>query len=233
MGMSRKRKSPRRHTVHTKHPRYNIPKYSRGVFAGGEGMGVHTEGGGIGFSYPRTDPSSRLYAWGEKGLSDTPALYTNEYNSIAVGGKDHALLKILSEVEPSDEPNSYKMVGKQYLKDRYFVPHQAHTVAKITPYGIKKIIKPKTYFPEALRNLQNNGAVVVSGNKRNYYARITPKGREILAILEDKYGDTRTGEPVMTLTRWDGKTDSGSPYYALRQKGLSHRQAVDVIEGRV
>ena len=34
------------------------------------------------------------------------------------------------------------------------------------------------------------------------------------------------------VTKWDGKTDSGSPYHALRQKGVSHKDAVDTIEGR-
>ncbi|MHA1286037.1 MAG: hypothetical protein ACTSPB_01415 [Candidatus Thorarchaeota archaeon] len=28
--MGKKRKNPKPHTVHTKHPRYNVPKYSRG-----------------------------------------------------------------------------------------------------------------------------------------------------------------------------------------------------------
>ena len=31
---------------------------------------------------------------------------------------------------------------------------------------------------------------------------------------------------------WDGRTDSTSPYFHLRQKGYSHADAVAIIEGR-
>jgi len=176
---------------------YNIPEYGVTSFTGPK-MGVHTEGGGIGFSFPRSDSSSHQYAWGKAGLFDTMSLYTNKYNAVAVGGRGQALLKILSEVEqPKREKGSTiggKSVNNQYLKEKYFVPHQAHTVANISKEGVNKLIKPKTGFREAVKGLQSNGAVTVHVSNRKYWVKITPKGREILAILEDKYGDTRTGE---------------------------------------
>jgi len=41
---------------------------------------------------------------------------------------------------------------------------------------------------------------------------------------------TKREEAKKEKRTWDGRTDSGSPYFYLRQKGFSHREAVEKIE---
>jgi hypothetical protein len=111
-------------------------------------------------------------------------LYTGEYSGVAVGGKTHAILKILSE-------HSSEWLDKRQIKANLFTPVQAWTVANLSREGVKKLVSSKTYVAEAVKSLYNAGCVRVIGNKHHYKAKITERGLEALKLIEEKYGPTR------------------------------------------
>lgn len=184
--MSRgRRRSPRKHTVHPRDPRYTVTHYDRG-----SDIRVVTEGGGIGFEFPTAREAPIPFEWGETTLFGGPMLMTGKYSGVPVGGKSQAILKMLSE-EPPDT-----WLNQDQVKERYFIPHQAHTVSGLSEEGVKRLLKKPTHLPNAVKTLYSADCVVVRGGKRRYKVKITPKGRKALREMERKYGDTRTGASV-------------------------------------
>ncbi len=145
---------------------------------------VRNEAGGIGFSFPSASESPIPYEWGKTTLFNSPMLKTGKYNGVAVGGKCHALLKLLSE-----HPGEW--LDKHQLKAGMFTPTQAWTVANLSREGVKKLVSSKTYVAETIKSLKFAGCARVRGNKRNYTAKITDMGIEVLGIIEEKHGPTR------------------------------------------
>ena len=140
--------------------------------------------GGIGFEFPGADEEPIPYEWGKTTLFDSPMLKTGKYHGVAVGGKCHALLKVLSE-----HPGEW--LDKHQLKASMFTPAQAWTVANLSREGVKKLVSSKTYVAETVKSLKFAGCARVAGNKRYYKAKITEMGIEVLKIIEEKYGPTR------------------------------------------
>jgi len=138
----------------------------------------------IGFRIPTALTDPKPYRWGETTLFGGPKLFTGSYSGVAVGGKAHAILKVLSE-------NLGNWLDKKQIKAQLFTPAQAWTVANLSKEGVKKIVSSKTYVAEAVKSLHQAGCVRVVGNKRNYKTMITDKGIDVLKMIEDKYGPTR------------------------------------------
>lgn len=145
---------------------------------------ITNPGGGIGFEFPGADEEPILYEWGKTTLFNGPTLKTGKYVGVAVGGKCHSLLKVLSE-----HPGEW--LDKHQLKAEMFTPVQAWTVANLSREGVKKLVSSKTYVAETIKSLKFAGCARVIGNKRRYKAKITDKGIEVLKIIEEKYGATR------------------------------------------
>lgn len=145
---------------------------------------VTNENGGIGFEFPTAEDNPGPFRWDKTTLFGGPILYTCKYYGVAVGGKAHAILKILSE-------NPGKWLDKNQIKDKLFTPSQAWTVSGLSREGVKKLVSRKTYVAEAVRNLKFAGCARVNGNKRNYKALITGVGIQVLKTIEEKYGPTR------------------------------------------
>lgn len=138
----------------------------------------------IGITIPTALDEPTAYEWGKTTLFDSPMLKTGKYVGVAVGGKCHALLKVLSE-----HPDEW--LDKHQLKAAMFTPAQAWTVANLSREGVKKLVSTKTRVAETIKTLKFAGCARVQGNKRHYKAKITPKGAEVLALIEKKYGPTR------------------------------------------
>ena len=182
----KRRRSPVRHTVHTRHSRYQVNQYPRGS-GDSPSIRVTTEGGGIGFVFPTAREAPIPFEWGKTTLFDSPMLMTGRYSGVPVGGKAHAILKILSET-PSGE-----WLNQDQIKKRYFVPHQAYTVTNLSVEGVDRLVKRPTYLHHSVKTLYSADCVIVRGTARNFKAKITFKGRRALRAIETKYGDTRTG----------------------------------------
>ena len=138
----------------------------------------------IGIRMPTAWDEPTPYRWGKTVLFDSPMLFTGKYTGVAVGGKDHAILKILSE-------HSGLWLDEHKIKAKLFTPAQAWTVANLSREGVKKLVSSKTYVAEAVKSLYDAACIRVDGNKRHYKAKITDRGLEALKLIEEKYGPTR------------------------------------------
>jgi hypothetical protein len=226
----RRRKRPGRHTVHTKDSRYKVPNYPRGegpLATQGSDIRVVTEGGGIGFEFPTAREAPIPFEWGKTTLFDSPMLMTGKYSGVPVGGKSHAILRNLSE-----EPDG-TWLNQDQIKERHFVPYQAHTVANLSKEGVERLVKRPTYLHRSVKTLYNADCVVVRGTARKYKAKITPKGRLALKEMERKYGDTRTGMRLGYATEFEKvkmKAESGESITVGIPKDLPPKSEVKYYE---
>jgi len=225
----------KRHTVHTKHPRYKVPNYPRG-----SGLGFKTGASGEIILSPNHKVLTQINQISSGTLGSISRKRT--YDEIDDEREQFALHVANSYAYFQTWQEAWKhyerYIGRntQRATQAQQTPSRVHYKGEIytwsgSNYGYDhKENAEKTKEADKRFGKKSLIRTIMGTNdpvkgKKWYVVYSRPTAKSIDRLYSDQGARIRAKERAGIPT-WDGKTDSASPYYALRQRGLSHKEAV-------